>query len=139
MSDSATHYKFTVTHYRRPEHTHEAFMKWIVAEHLPAAMPIFKKHGVLEYSLFETPAPLNSMLKETLSKTRAGWDCVDFDCFIEYVLPSVETMHAVTADPDCPAALKGEDKWLDTSRALASMGRITPYLLRTGELVNMAK
>ncbi|KAK7937838.1 uncharacterized protein PG986_014706 [Apiospora aurea] len=117
MADSSTYYKFTVTHYRRPEHTHEAFMKWIIEEHLPAAMPIFKKHGVVEYSLvsevpsqpalavkdgskgdhcpyvptqFETPAPLNSMLKESFSKTRAGWDCADFDCYIEHFLPSVD-------------------------------------------------
>lgn len=51
MADSATHWKFTVTHYRKPEHTHEAFMNWIIQEHLPGAIPIFKKHGILEYSL----------------------------------------------------------------------------------------
>lgn len=43
--------KFTLTHYRLPEHTHEAFIEWIVAEHLPLALPIFKKHGILEYKI----------------------------------------------------------------------------------------
>ncbi|KAI1373834.1 hypothetical protein F4677DRAFT_190340 [Hypoxylon crocopeplum] len=139
MADSATHWKFTVTHYRRPEHTHEEFMKWIVEGHLPLAMPIFKRHGVLEYSLFETPAPLNSALKEGMSKNRTGWDYADFDCFIEYTLPSVEVIQAITTDPDWPISLKDEAKWVDTSKALASLGRITPYLLRTGEVVNMEK
>ena len=43
--------KYTVTHHRKQQHTHEAFIKWIVEEHLPVAMPIFKKHGILAYSL----------------------------------------------------------------------------------------
>jgi hypothetical protein len=43
--------KYTVTHHRKAERTHELFIKWIVEEHLPLAIPIFKKHGVLEYSL----------------------------------------------------------------------------------------
>lgn len=57
MADSATHWKFTVTHYRKPEHTHEAFMNWIIKEHLPGAIPIFKKHGILEYSLVSCFVP----------------------------------------------------------------------------------
>jgi hypothetical protein len=54
--------KYTLTHYRKPQHTHEAFIKWLVEEHLPLALPVLKKHGVLGYSLvsssycdFETP------------------------------------------------------------------------------------
>lgn len=50
--------KYTVTHYRKPEHTHEDFIKWIVEVHLPLAIPIFKKHGVLEYSLVNGHTPL---------------------------------------------------------------------------------
>lgn len=46
--------KFTITHYRQQQHSHEAFIKWIVEEHLPLAMPIFEKYGVLEYSLVST-------------------------------------------------------------------------------------
>lgn len=43
--------KLTITHYRKPEHSHEAFIKWITEEHVPLAMPVFQKHGVIEYSL----------------------------------------------------------------------------------------
>lgn len=82
---------------------------------------------------------MNNLLKEQMSKSRTGWDYADFDCFIEYIIPSVETIGAVQSDPDWPATLKDEDKWLDASRALASLGQVTPYLLRTGEVVNMAK
>ena len=46
--------KFTITHYRQQQHSHEAFIKWIVEEHLPLAMPVFEKYGVLEYSLVST-------------------------------------------------------------------------------------
>lgn len=47
--------KYTLTHYRKPERTHEAFIKWIVEEHLPLAIPVFKKHGIIEYSLVSSP------------------------------------------------------------------------------------
>lgn len=43
--------RFTITHYRQQRHSHEAFMKWMVEEHLPLAMPVFTKYGVIEYSL----------------------------------------------------------------------------------------
>lgn len=53
--------KLTVTHYRKPEHSHEAFIKWITEEHVPLAMPIFQKHGVIEYSLVIIICYLSSM------------------------------------------------------------------------------
>ena len=43
--------KYTITHYRKQERTHEAFIKWLVEEHIPLALPILKKHGTLGYSL----------------------------------------------------------------------------------------
>lgn len=43
-----------VRHYRRKEKTHEEFIKWMVEEHLPLAMPVFKRHGILSYSLVST-------------------------------------------------------------------------------------
>jgi hypothetical protein len=51
--------KYTLTHYRKPQRTHEAFIKWIVEEHLPIAMPVFKKHGILGYSLVSATETLN--------------------------------------------------------------------------------
>ncbi|KAK7962475.1 uncharacterized protein PG986_003300 [Apiospora aurea] len=56
--------KFTITHYRLPQHTHEAFIQWLTEEHLPLALPVLKKHGALGYSLFVTPGPLNDGLRE---------------------------------------------------------------------------
>lgn len=43
--------KFTLTHHRKTGTTHEAFMEWIVKVHLPKAIPIFKKHKVIDYAL----------------------------------------------------------------------------------------
>jgi hypothetical protein len=43
--------KLTITHHRKPEHTHEEFMKWIVEKHLPLAIPVLKRHGILRYAL----------------------------------------------------------------------------------------
>ncbi|KFA73928.1 hypothetical protein S40288_00918 [Stachybotrys chartarum IBT 40288] len=129
--------KYTVTHYRKPEHTHEEFIKWIVEVHLPLAIPIFKKHGVLEYSIFATPAGPNEALKAELGQFRPTWDFADFDCFLEYTIPDAQAIKNVMSDPDWPAAIKDQDDWVDTSKALLSLGYHTPYLLKTGEVVNM--
>ncbi|KAH9905412.1 hypothetical protein F4778DRAFT_729915 [Xylariomycetidae sp. FL2044] len=133
----ATHVKLTVTHYRRPEHTHEALMKWIVEEHLPLAIPVFKRCGVLNYSLFETPAAMNQQLKASMGGHRAAWDYADFDCFIEYTLRDVKNIGEFLADPDWAKSIEHQEDWVDTSKALMSIGYITPYLLESGEAVNV--
>ncbi|KAI0420901.1 hypothetical protein F5X98DRAFT_311591 [Xylaria grammica] len=131
--------KYTVTHYRKPEHTHEDFVKWIVEVHLPLAIPIFKKHGVIEYSLFVTPESLNGALKEEMEKFRPTWNFADFDCFIEYTINDLQVIKNVISDPDWPKAIENQDDWVDTTKALLSVGYSTPYLLKTGEVVNMPK
>ncbi|TVY16905.1 hypothetical protein LARI1_G007191 [Lachnellula arida] len=110
--------KYTVTHHRKQQHTHEAFITWIVEEHLPLAIPVFKKHGVLGYSLL---------------------DFADFDCFLEYTIPDVQVVKNVMSDPDWQEAIKDQDDWVDMTKALVSLGHSTPYLLETGEVVNMPK
>jgi len=114
-------------------------MKWIVEEHLPLAMPIFKKHGVLGYSLFVTPTDLNAAMKQQMGPLRPSWDFADFDFFIEYTIPDMQAVQNVMTDPDWPAAIKDQDDWVDTTKALVSLGYSTPYLLETGEVVNMPK
>ncbi|KAI1662332.1 hypothetical protein F4813DRAFT_396971 [Daldinia decipiens] len=134
--------KYTVSHYRKPEHTHEAFIKWMVEEHLPIAIPIFKRHGVLALTpdaYFVTPAVLNEAVKQEVGKFRPTWDFADFDCFIEYTIPDVQTIKNVTSDPEWPVAVKDQDDWVDSTKALVSLGYSTPYLLETGEVVNMPK
>ncbi|KAJ5832848.1 Dimeric alpha-beta barrel [Penicillium riverlandense] len=135
MAEGDQPVKLTITHYRKQQHTHEAFIKWIVEEHLPLAMPVFKKHGVLEYSLFVTPPSLNTALKQEVGKARPGWDFADFDCFIEYKLPNVEVIKNLMSDPDFAASLKDQDDWVDVPKALVSLGYSTTYL-QDGKPVN---
>ena len=45
---------FTITHYRQQQHSHEAFINWIVEEHLPLAIPVFEKYRVIGYPLVST-------------------------------------------------------------------------------------
>ncbi|CAH0045241.1 unnamed protein product [Clonostachys solani] len=129
--------KFTLTHYRKPEHTHEAFIDWIVNWHLPRAIPIFKKHGILEYKIFTTPSDMNSGLKAMMIEKRPTWSFADFDCFLEYTVPNIEALNNVMSDPDWPAALEQEPDWVDASRSLLSIGYETPYLLSNGDVVNV--
>ncbi|KAL7619778.1 hypothetical protein AAE478_010320 [Parahypoxylon ruwenzoriense] len=139
MAEAPAHMKYTVTHYRKQQHTHEAFIKYIVEDHLPLAMPVLKRHGILGYSLFVTPAPLNDALKQEIGKVRPSWDFADFDCFIEYTIPNVQAIRNVLSDPEWPVAVKDQEDWVDTTKALVSLGYCTPYLLETGEVVNLPK
>ncbi|KAI1132067.1 hypothetical protein F5Y10DRAFT_261546 [Nemania abortiva] len=133
----ATHVKLTLTHYRKSERTHEEFMKWIIEEHLPLAIPAFKRCGVLSYSLFETPSAMNAKLKAKMGGHRAVWDFADFDCFIEYTLKDPNNVDELLADPGWAESIKHQGDWVDTSKALTSIGYITPYLLESGEVVNV--
>ncbi|KAI1328159.1 hypothetical protein F5Y16DRAFT_369570 [Xylariaceae sp. FL0255] len=131
--------KYTVTHHRKPEHTHEAFIKWITEEHIPLAMPILKKHGVLGYQLFVTPPGLNGAIKEQMIKMRPTWDFAEYDFVIEYTIPDMAAIGSVLQDPEWHAAVADQDQWVDTSKALVSVGYATPYLLQTGEIVNVPR
>ncbi|KAI0023525.1 hypothetical protein F4780DRAFT_53438 [Xylariomycetidae sp. FL0641] len=131
--------KYTITHHRNKKHTHEEFMKWFVKEHIRLAMPVFKRHGVITYSLFDTPASLNDVVKAEVGKIRPGWEFADYDCVIEYTLPSMQAIQNVISDPEWANAVKDQDEWVEGSKALVSLGHWTPYLLETGEVVNVPK
>jgi hypothetical protein len=51
----------------------------------------------------------------------------------------VQTIKDVMMDPDFLASVKDQEDWVETSKALVSLGYHTPYLLETGEVVNMDK
>ena len=72
-------------------------------------------------------------------KTRPTWDYADFDCFIEYLMPSAEAMANMLADPEFHESVKDQEKVVDTTRSLLSVGYAVPYLLETGEVLNMPK
>jgi hypothetical protein len=51
----------------------------------------------------------------------------------------LETITNVLSDPEWAEVLKDQDEWVDTSRALVSVGHFTPYLLESSEVVNVKK
>lgn len=74
-----------------------------------------------------------------MGKFRPTWDFADFDCVLEYTIPNVAAIKNVMSDPDWATAIKDQEDWVDTSKALVSLGYSTPYLLENGEVVNMPK
>ena len=76
-------------------------------------------------------------MKAEISLVRPTWEFSDFDCFLEYTIPGVDIIKNVMSDPDWPAAVKDQDAWIDTSKALLSLGYVTPYLKKGGEVVNL--
>jgi hypothetical protein len=88
---------------------------------------------------FVTPPTLNSAMKEGLGRYRPAWDFADFDCFIEYVVSDTQSIKNVMADPEWLGAVKDEEHWVNTSKALVTAGYATQYLLPSGETVNLPK
>lgn len=74
-----------------------------------------------------------------MGKLRPSWEFADFDCFLEYTIPDVQTIKNLMSDPAWQEVIKDQEEWVDTSKALVSLGYHTPYLLETGEVVNMPK
>jgi len=72
-----------------------------------------------------------------MAKLQTTWDIADFDCFIEYTIPDMQAMKNVVSDPEWAVATKDQDQWVDMSKSLVSLGYSTPYLLETGEVVNL--
>lgn len=159
MADQGRLIKYTVGHYRQKGVSHEDFLKWLTHEHLPAAIPIFKRHGIKKYTLvgageiyrsiiptriltflfkFVTPIELGAALQEELSKFRPNWQVGDFDCVLEYWMYDINALTSMNADPDWAGkAVKDEEKWCDLSKSTIYIGYDTPYLLETGEAVNL--
>jgi hypothetical protein len=74
-----------------------------------------------------------------MSKMRPSWNFADYDCFLEYTIPNMQAIQNVMSDSDWTTAVKDQEEWVDTSKALVYIGHYTPYLLETGEIVNMPK
>ena len=55
MTEQGRLMKYTVGHYRKEGVTHEDFINWLTKEHLPLAIPIFKRHGIKKYTLVSFP------------------------------------------------------------------------------------
>lgn len=51
MTEQGRLMKYTVGHYHKEGVTHEDFINWLTKEHLPLAIPIFKRHGIKKYTL----------------------------------------------------------------------------------------
>lgn len=49
--------KYTVGHHRQKGVSHEDFVKWMTHEHIPAAIPLFKKHNISKYALVSILLP----------------------------------------------------------------------------------
>lgn len=71
-----------------------------------------------------------------MTSFRPTWDFAEYDCVIEYIFPSLQTMRDIMADPEWSESIKDQDDWVDVPKALVSVGQITPYFLN-GEGINL--
>lgn len=78
-------------------------------------------------------------MKAAVGPLRPGWEFADFDCVIEYLVKDMQSINNAMSDPEWLEITKDQDDWVDMSRALVTIGSETPYLLETGEIVNLPK
>jgi hypothetical protein len=45
----------------------------------------------------------------------------------------------IMADPEWHEVVKDQEEWVDVAKALVCLGYTTPYLLESGEVINLPK
>lgn len=51
----------------------------------------------------------------------------------------MNNVEAMLSDPDWAKSIENQDDWVDTSRAMMSIGHVTPYLMDNGQVANIPK
>ncbi|KAI1353991.1 hypothetical protein F5Y01DRAFT_274926 [Xylaria sp. FL0043] len=123
--------KFTVQHYKSPNVSDDAFMKWYQEEHRPRMVKLVHKHNVARYALFLTPSFLRNGFQEDLQKFRGkqGWKMADFDVTTTYWVKDPEHLRNMLSDPEWDAQVQDlEEGWVDQERALIQVGWETVYV-----------
>lgn len=67
---------------------------------------------------------------------RPTWEVADYDCLIEYTLPSAQTIENIMADPEWVEVLQDQEDWVDISKSLLSLGYHTQYISE-GKTINL--
>ncbi|KAL5389538.1 hypothetical protein DPSP01_002434 [Paraphaeosphaeria sporulosa] len=49
-------------------------MTWITTVNVPKALPVFEKHGVVDYVLFDTPATFIDPFPENMAVLKPNWE-----------------------------------------------------------------
>ncbi|KAL9622768.1 MAG: hypothetical protein Q9160_002886 [Pyrenula sp. 1 TL-2023] len=129
--------KYTVEHYRKEGVTEQAFLDWFRNVHIPAALPLMKKHGIVGYAVLAREPEVATAFQSEVDKVRPGWIVSTCDLVLEYWVPDLGCVTALVMDPDWDGkACKNQEDWLDMSRATMHVGYDTMYL-RGGEIVDL--
>jgi hypothetical protein len=64
------------------------------------------------------------------------WEVADYDCIIEYTVPSAQIIENVMTDPEWIEVLQDQEDWVDTTKALLSLGYHTQYISE-GKAINL--
>jgi hypothetical protein len=63
-----------------------------------------------------------------MAVVRPTWQVADFDCFIEYTLPSAQSIEDIMGDPEWIEAVGDQEEWVDVEKALVCLGFHTEYV-----------
>ena len=63
-----------------------------------------------------------------MATVQPTWEIADYDCIIEYTLPNPQVIENVQTDPEWLEAVADQVDWVETSKALLSLGYHTQYL-----------
>ncbi len=73
-----------------------------------------------------------------MAVARPTWDVADYDCIIEYTVPNEKTIETAMFDPEWIEACSDQEDWVDTPKALLSLGYHTQYFSE-GKAINLSQ
>ncbi|KAK7754483.1 hypothetical protein SLS62_003503 [Diatrype stigma] len=78
--------KFDVCLYKKDNISYDEFIKYATEVYPPKAVPLMKKHGIVQWAANEMGRP--------------EWTVPDYDIVMSYWLRSVDDLRALTTDPE---------------------------------------
>ncbi|KAI1414070.1 hypothetical protein F5Y13DRAFT_159665 [Hypoxylon sp. FL1857] len=121
--------KYTLEHYRKEGVSEEAFSKWFQEVHIPAGVPLMKKHGITKYAVHTRLPQAAAAFEAILKEFRPSWDVSQADLVLEYWVPDLKFVENLVADPEWnEKAVKNQEEWIDVNRSTVHIGYETVYL-----------
>ncbi|KAK4221599.1 hypothetical protein QBC38DRAFT_461320 [Podospora fimiseda] len=106
--------KFSVCLYKKPSVDSDEFATWLTKTYAGKAMPIIKKHGIVQWAQTIAPPHFRPPFREALiHMNRPNWTVPDYDVVQSYWLKDITDMQRLTTDPEWLKLEEEAQFWAD--------------------------
>ena len=126
--------KYTVEYYRKDGVSEKAFVDWFTNQFLPRAVPIMRKHNILQYAIEKPDVRVGAAFQAEVQG--GGWKVNNCDFVMEYWVKDEKDMRNLAMDPEW-ALDEDTNNWLDMSKSTVRISNdTTTCLLEHGATIN---